>query len=113
MPIVLPGNAQAAWLFRELTDAAIAIDFAREQAMTEFVHHAIDVRQDNARPENADFLSGGPGIQAADAPIVLGYGRPGEAARTVRRERHKCSLDIVNDVNIVNVARAVTDVTGE
>lgn len=58
MPIVLPNDAHAAWLYRELTDAAIAIEFAREQAVTEFVHHAIDLCNENERQGNADFFSG-------------------------------------------------------
>ncbi len=48
VPIVLPKDAHAAWLYRELTDAAIAVEFAREQAVTEFVCHAVDARADNA-----------------------------------------------------------------
>jgi len=55
VPIVLPKNAHAAWLYRELTDAAVAIEFAREQAVTEFVCHPVDVRIDNARNEAAEL----------------------------------------------------------
>ena len=54
VPIVLPKDAQAAWLYRELTDAAVAIEFAREQAVTEFVWHPVDLRVDNARNEVAE-----------------------------------------------------------
>jgi putative SOS response-associated peptidase YedK len=54
VPIVLPKDAHAAWLYRELTDAAIAIEFAREQAVTEFVHHSVDLHIDNARNEAAE-----------------------------------------------------------
>jgi putative SOS response-associated peptidase YedK len=56
VPIVLPKDAHAAWLYRELTDAAIAIEFAREQAVTEFVHHPLDLRIDNARNEPAELI---------------------------------------------------------
>ncbi|MBC8007973.1 MAG: SOS response-associated peptidase family protein, partial [Prolixibacteraceae bacterium] len=54
MPIVLPKNAHAAWFYRELTDADLAIEFAREEAVTEFVPHAVDLRIDNSRNEDAD-----------------------------------------------------------
>jgi putative SOS response-associated peptidase YedK len=107
MPIVLPKNAHAAWLYRELTDAAIAIDFAREQAATEFVHHVIGVRSDSARHQSGDFLSGGLGIRTGNAPVVLSYGRPDEVARAGN------AVNVVNIVNDVNVARAVTDVSGK
>ncbi len=100
-PVVLPKDAHAAWLYRELTDAAVAVEFAREQALTEFVHHPVDLRLDNARNENTENFSGSPQIRHGNAPVVLGYGRPGEVARAV---------DIVNDVK---VARTVTDVIGK
>jgi putative SOS response-associated peptidase YedK len=54
VPIVLPKDAHAAWLYRELTDAAVVIEFAREQAVTEFIHHPVDLRVDNARNEAAE-----------------------------------------------------------
>lgn len=44
MPIVLPKSAHAAWFYRELTDAAVAIEFAREQAVTDFLVHAVELR---------------------------------------------------------------------
>ena len=53
MPIVLAKSAHAAWLYREMTDAAVAIEFAREQAVTEFVHHPIDRPINNARTGGA------------------------------------------------------------
>lgn len=64
VPIVLPKDAHAAWLYRELTDAAIAIEFAREQAVTEFVHHPVDLRIDNARNEAAE-------LHLRLAPVVI------------------------------------------
>ena len=57
VPIVLPKDAHAAWLYRELTDAAIVIEFAREQAVTEFVCHPVDLRIDNARNGAAELNS--------------------------------------------------------
>jgi hypothetical protein len=99
MPIVLPKNAHAAWLDRELTDAAIVIDFAREQAETEFIHHAIGVRHGFPHHGNADFDSGGLAIQNGNAPSVLDYGRPDEEARAT------------DDVKVVNIERAFTHVS--
>ena len=64
VPIVLPKDAHAAWLCRELTDAAVAIEFAREQAVSEFVHHPVDLRVDivcNEAAESKQLL----------APVVL------------------------------------------
>ena len=61
VPIVLPKDAHAAWLYRELTDAAVAIEFAREQAVTEFVCHPVDLRVDNEVAESTRLL----------APVVL------------------------------------------
>jgi putative SOS response-associated peptidase YedK len=39
MPIVLPKDAEGAWLNAELTDAAVMIGFARESALTDFSVH--------------------------------------------------------------------------
>jgi len=64
VPIVLPKDAHAAWLYRELTDAAVAIEFAREEAVTEFVYHPVDLRVDNARNEAAE-------LNLLLAPVVL------------------------------------------
>jgi putative SOS response-associated peptidase YedK len=55
MPIVLPKDAHAAWVYRDLTDAAVAIEFAREQAMTEFVHHPVELRINSAINEGTDL----------------------------------------------------------
>ena len=56
MPIALPKDAEAAWLDPGMTDAAAAIEFARECAVTEFVHHPVDPRVNNVRNEGADLL---------------------------------------------------------
>ena len=64
VPIVLPKDAHAAWLYRELTDAAVAIEFAREQAVSEFVRHPVDLRVDIACNEAAES-------KQLLAPVVL------------------------------------------
>ena len=57
MPIALPKDAEAAWLDPGMTDAAGAIGFAREFAVTEFVHHPVNPRVNNARNEGAELLA--------------------------------------------------------
>ena len=56
MPIALPKETEGAWLDSALTDAALAIEFAREQAITEFVCHAVNPRVNNVRNEGAGLI---------------------------------------------------------
>ena len=56
MPIALPKETEAAWLDPEFTDAALAIEFARQQATTEFVYHAVNPRVNNFRNEGAELI---------------------------------------------------------
>jgi putative SOS response-associated peptidase YedK len=56
MPIALPKDAEAAWLDPELIDAAAAIQFAREFAVTELVHYPVNPRVSNAKNEGADLI---------------------------------------------------------
>ena len=56
MPIALPKETEAAWLDPELTDAALAIAFAREQTITEFVYHTVNPRMNNSRSEGAELI---------------------------------------------------------
>ena len=56
MPIALPKDAEAAWLLSELTDPEVAIEFAREYAITELVQHPADPRVDDTRNERADLV---------------------------------------------------------
>ena len=56
MPIALPKETEGAWLDSALTDAALAIEFAREQAITEFVYHAVNPRVNNSRTEGAELI---------------------------------------------------------
>ena len=56
MPIALPKDAEAAWLDPGMTDAAVAIEFARECAVTEFVHYPVNPRVNNARNGGADLI---------------------------------------------------------
>ena len=56
MPIALPKETEGGWLNPELMDAAKAIEFARVQAITEFVHHAVNPRVNNSRSEGAGLM---------------------------------------------------------
>ena len=56
MPIALPKDAEGAWLYPALTDAAVAIEFARECAVTEFIYHPVNPRVNNARNEDAELI---------------------------------------------------------
>jgi hypothetical protein len=40
-----------------LTDAAAAIDLARARAVTEFVHHPVNPRVNNARNEGSESIA--------------------------------------------------------
>ena len=57
MPIALPKETEAAWLDSSLTDAGLAIAFAREQSITEFVYHAVNLRVNKSRSEGAELIA--------------------------------------------------------
>ena len=56
MPIVLPKDAEAAWLDPGTTDAAAVVEFARECAVTEFVHYPVSTRVNNSKSEGGDLI---------------------------------------------------------
>ena len=56
MPIVLPKEAESRWLDSDLTDAAKAIERARDSAMTEFVYYAVNPRVNNSRSEGPELI---------------------------------------------------------
>ena len=56
MPIALPKEAEGAWLDPEFTDGAAAVEFAREQAITEFVYHAVNPRVNNSKSQGAELI---------------------------------------------------------
>jgi putative SOS response-associated peptidase YedK len=57
MPIALPKDAEAAWLDTGMTDAAVAIEFVRECAVSDFARHPVNPRVNYARNEGADLIS--------------------------------------------------------
>ena len=56
MPIALAKDTHRAWLDPDLTDAAVAIEFAREQASSEFIYHAVNQRVNSSRSEGAALI---------------------------------------------------------
>ena len=50
-------EAEAAWLDSGLTDAAKAIEFAREKSMSDFVPQPVSTFVNNARDEGADLIA--------------------------------------------------------
>ena len=57
MPIALPKEAEPAWLDPDFTDAAAAIEFAREQAIKEFGYHAVNPRVNKSRSDGAELIA--------------------------------------------------------
>lgn len=56
MPMAQPKNAESAWLNLGMTDATTEIEFAREFAVTVFVHYLVNPRVNNARIEDAELI---------------------------------------------------------
>jgi putative SOS response-associated peptidase YedK len=56
MPIVLANDTQGKWLDPALTDAAKAIELARQNAVADFVYHAVNPRMNDARTEGAELI---------------------------------------------------------
>jgi putative SOS response-associated peptidase YedK len=57
MPIALPKDAEAAWLDPRMTDAATAVGFARDNAITDLVLHPVNPRVINSGNEGAEPTS--------------------------------------------------------
>ena len=56
MPIALPKETEGAWLDPEFTDAALAIELAREKSITEFAYYAVNRRVNNSRSAGAELV---------------------------------------------------------
>ena len=56
MPLILPREAEAAWLDREQTDGRFALDVAQAVAVTSVVHHAVSSRVNNSRSAGAELI---------------------------------------------------------
>ena len=71
MPLILPKEAEAAWLDSKQTDAQAALDRAQAAAVTAVVHHPVSSRVNNSRSTGANLIE--PFLNPA-AAIITGYG---------------------------------------
>jgi putative SOS response-associated peptidase YedK len=56
MPLILPKKAEHAWLDREQTDGAKALEIANEVAVIDVVHHAVSSRVNNSKNLGAELI---------------------------------------------------------
>ena len=56
MPLILPKDAEAAWLDREQTDGQGALDSAQSVAVTTVGHHAVSSRVNNSKSQGAELI---------------------------------------------------------
>jgi putative SOS response-associated peptidase YedK len=56
MPVILPKDAEAAWLDAALTDAAKAIELARQHAVATLGHYPVSTRVNNAKNEGPALI---------------------------------------------------------
>jgi putative SOS response-associated peptidase YedK len=56
MPLILPKDAEAAWLDQNQTDGQAALDLAQQRAVTAVVHHAVSSRVNNSKSAGADLI---------------------------------------------------------
>lgn len=62
MPVVLPGDAFAAWLDPGLDDAAKVGAMVREHARTDFEHYPVSARLNSARTDDPEFIERAPSV---------------------------------------------------
>jgi putative SOS response-associated peptidase YedK len=56
MPVILPDEAQSAWIDPKQTDGDKALAMAQEKAVTELDHYRVSTRVNNAKNEGADLI---------------------------------------------------------
>lgn len=56
MPLILPKEAETAWMESKQTDGKVALDAALGAAITDVVHHAVSSRGNNSRSAGAEFI---------------------------------------------------------
>jgi putative SOS response-associated peptidase YedK len=56
MPLILPKEAEAAWLERQFTDGEKVLESAQAVAVTAIVHHAVSSRVNNSKNAGADLI---------------------------------------------------------
>ena len=56
MPLILPKEAEAAWMDSKQTDGQAALDLAQQTAVTAFVRHAVSSRVNNSKSAGAELI---------------------------------------------------------
>ena len=56
MPLILPKNAEAAWMDSKQTDGQAALDLAQEVAVTAVVHYPVSSRVNNSKRAGAELI---------------------------------------------------------
>jgi putative SOS response-associated peptidase YedK len=56
MPLILPKDAEAAWMDSKPTDGQAALDLAQRSAVTAVAHHAVSSRVNNSKSAGADLI---------------------------------------------------------
>lgn len=56
MPLILPKDAEANWLDRQMEDGAKALEIAQKLAVTDVAHHAVSSRVNNSKNAGADLI---------------------------------------------------------
>ena len=56
MPLILPKDAEAAWMDSNQTDGQAALDSAQAAAVTAVVHHAVSTRVNNSKSAGAELI---------------------------------------------------------
>ena len=56
MPLILPRDAEAAWLDSEQKDGKAALELAQQSAVTAVVHHPVSSRVNNSKSSGADLI---------------------------------------------------------
>jgi putative SOS response-associated peptidase YedK len=56
MPVILPDEAQSAWIDPKQTNSEKALALAQEKAVTAVQHHPVATRVNNAKNKGADLI---------------------------------------------------------
>jgi putative SOS response-associated peptidase YedK len=56
MPVILPKEAEAAWIDREQTDGVKALEQAQAVAVTELEYHAVSTRVNSVKNKGMDLI---------------------------------------------------------
>ena len=56
MPVILPKDAEAAWMDSKQTDGQLALDLAQHTAVSAVVHHRVSSRVNNSKSAGAELI---------------------------------------------------------